>query len=304
MRRRHAIIPLLLLVSLSSRAKEPQKTTLFYALPQTVLSITVSTSQQHIYAGPYAGYAKSLLDMDVPQEDVTLHSLDGVRISYRQIADFAEGGSIRASESQAETMKKLDEAGFICLSPKGYATEAKTTLPQTGHRLSISPDKARASQMAQMVKEYREDRYNIATGNTDATYSGDAMRAALDELKIREDELLKYFTPSIGTSDAEVEFDCIPASPYTGAVKIEVFCFDPKLGVLPAGSPEGTPYHLEISTVPMAQTEDEVSDKKSDITISCRIPAECEVKLCCYDYVVCHLRVPIYQLGISKEINL
>lgn len=304
MKRRHAIIPLLLLISLSGKAKEPQGTTLFYALPKTVLSITVSTSQQHVYAGPYAGYAKSLLDMDVPQEDVTLHSIEEVRISYRQIADFAEGGSVIASEPQAEAMKKLDEAGFICLSPEGYTTEAKASLPQTEYRLSISPDKARASQMAQMIKEYREDRYNIVTGNTDATYSGDAMKAALDELRIREDKLLEYFTPSVGKSNAEVEFDCIPAAPYSGTIKVEAFCFDPKLGVLPAGSPEGTPYHLEISTVPMTQPEAEVSDKKSGITISCRIPAQCEVKLCCYDYVVCHLRVPIYQLGIRTEINL
>lgn len=51
-----------------------------------------------------------------------------------------------------------------------------------------------------MILSLRQQRINIITGNTDATFSGDALRAAVEEIGRLEEEYMSLFTGTVGTS--------------------------------------------------------------------------------------------------------
>ena len=51
-----------------------------YALPSTTLSIRVETRQESFFAGPYAAYAKKLLNIDVRMEDEVSTRIEAIRI--------------------------------------------------------------------------------------------------------------------------------------------------------------------------------------------------------------------------------
>ena len=122
-----------------------------------------------------------------------------------------------------------------------------------------------------------------------------------EELDKAEEKLLALFSPTVPSFGQSVSFDFIPSAQTSG--KIEAFCFSESLGVLPAGSPEGTPYYLEISTDANCVLNAARPDTSDGQTIYYCVPSVCNVKIYYYDHVVCHLRVPVYQLGVNEMMN-
>lgn len=74
-----------------------------------------------------------------------------------------------------------------------------------------SPEK-KAQEAAAMILSLRENRINIITGNTDATFSGDALRAAVEEIGRLEEEYMSLFTGTTATSLQQMSFDVVPES--------------------------------------------------------------------------------------------
>ncbi len=277
-----------------------------YSLPQSIITVSVRTTQQCITAGPYARYANSLLNISTIERDSTLFTISGITITCGSEPDQSKRYSVLLDENGQSAFSELAEKGLICT---GFpSSDAKVEISLPVHPVSpIVKDNSKktaekAAQAAENIRKYREDRYNILIGNTDATYSGEALGAAVSELNREESDLLAMFLPDIQTYTDTASFDFLlsPSLPR----RIEAFCFSPSLGVLPSGSPEGIPYYLDITVNSCAAAQSQATDKNSSARIRYRVPAICEIKLCCYDHVLCHVRVPIYQFGTEETINL
>lgn len=277
-----------------------------YSLPQSVVTVSVQTVQQRITAGPYARYANSLLGIQTIDRDSSLFTISGITITCGSEPDQSKRYSVLLDENGQARFSELAEKGLICTGCPSSDAKSEVTLPVTPVNPIVRDNSKKtaekAAQAAESIKKYREDRYNILIGNTDATYSGEALGAAVSELNREENELLAMFLPDIQTYTDTASFDFLlsPSLPR----RIEAFCFSPSLGVLPSGSPEGIPYYLDITVNGCTAAQAQAADKNSSARIRYRVPAICEIKLCCYDHVLCHVRVPVYQFGTEETINL
>ncbi len=297
----------LTLALIPANAGKPTRHQQIYSLPQSVVTVTIQTTQQSIIAGPYARYANSLLGISTIEKDSTIFTISGIEITTTSEPDQSKRYSVLLDESNESAFQALAENGLICLGTPSATANASVTLPvkpiDTKAVESTRKTAEKAAQAAEDIKKYREDRYNILIGNTDATYSGEALGAAIGELNREEAELTSLFLPTTQTDINSTTFDFLlsPSLPR----RIEAFCFSPSLGLLPSGSPEGIPYYLDITVSScIAASQSEAVSKDNSVRISYRVPAICEIKLCCYDHVLCHVRVPIYQFGTEETINL
>ena len=299
--------------------------TISYSLPQTVIVVELSTQKEEWHAGPYAAYAKELLGIESVPKDSTAYSISSVRIKSRTEADQSARYSLELTSGAEPVYLSMTGHGLLAGSSGSVSnakpqkqTIAQTQAPALGSRIWVSGDvKAEAKAAAKRIAELREARYNILTGNTDATYSGDALRAAVEELRRMEDELLLCFTGTYTTSTESRVFEVLPKTDETNQATVyEAFCLSQKDGIVPAGSIEGIPYYLEIDTEAVArieprQVEEEEPAKKSKKKkeepagptqyIIYRIPAICQVRLTDGDKTLTELRIPVYQLGIEEQ---
>lgn len=304
--KKYIITILLALTTLSPLyAKKEKGQQVIYCIPKTVITVTVESMEQDIKAGPYSHYSKSLLGIDYIEKDSTHFSISKISISASTEADHSKRYSINLTPEHRDEFRMLLDAGYICQSRESATHDISNAESFPVKEVSLEKNEKKsfesAKKAAAQIAKYREDRYDIVTGNTDATYSGEALRSAVEELNKAEEKLLALFSPTVHSFGQSVSFDFIPSAQTSG--KIEAFCFSESLGVLPAGSPEGTPYYLEISTDANCVLNAARPDTANGQTIYYCVPSVCNVKIYYYDHVVCHLRVPVYQLGVNEMLN-
>ena len=138
---------------------------------------------------------------------------------------------------------------------------------------------------------------SIITGDTDATYSGSAMGAALDEITRLEQEYLSLF---IGYSEYGTQtytFDLTPSKTRESQMYI-AFRFSETAGILPADNLSGRPIALEITPKDIASPMGEKKVKKTKVPVVVyRIPATCGIRVIDGKNVLMETRFPIYQFG-------
>lgn len=214
-------------------------------------------------------------------------------------------------------------AGAMASEATSNLTSAETTLYRTvrnesgGYdRVAVrqsqvvekSPEK-KAQEAAAMILSLRENRINIVTGNTDATFSGDALRAAVEEIGRLEEEYMRLFTGTTRTSLQTMSFDIIPASGTEEELTV-AFRISDAQGLLPADDISGRPVVMEIIPEDSDEfytdqviTESKTSkarakyeaDKRGSIYY--RIPAICTVRITDGQDLILKSRIPVYQKG-------
>ena len=162
----------------------------------------------------------------------------------------------------------------------------------------------RAAEAAEIILKARTERFNIATGNTDATFSGAALGAALYELNRVEQEYMVLFT---GYSQKDVQkgsFDVTPSATARDQRYIAFRLSDTE-GLVDGGNLSGRPFYLEFETVDVPDPTP-VSTKLNSKTrfVYYRIPAICSVRLKDGSDVLFQTRIPVYQLGRDMEYPL
>ena len=70
----------------------------------------------------------------------------------------------------------------------------------------------KAKEVADKIFEIRENKYKILVGDTDATYSGEAMKATIDALNKLEQDYLTLFTGYSEFGSQTASFEVIPTS--------------------------------------------------------------------------------------------
>ena len=214
------------------------------------------------------------------------------RFPVRTSGDFSDKGvtSNLSTESTTLYRNQKRESAYNKVSVQQNMVVEKT------------PEK-RAAETADMILKIRQQRFQIVTGDTDATYSGEAMGAAIDELTRLEQE---YMTLFVGYSEYQTQrmrFEVIPEADRESQMYI-AFRLSDDNGLVAADNLSGRPVVMEI--VPQTFAEPEVTaavdPKAAKAEVYYRIPAMCSVKLINSGDVIMQSRIPVYQLGRESSL--
>ncbi len=330
---------MLLPVTASAQKKADPEGYLTYSLPSTVISIDVEAVQEKFYAGPYAKYAEKYLGIKPRMKDENTVQLTQVRMTPLVEPDQTRRYSVDVKKRVEEaTLMKLASGGFVTFadakhgdqtvwrfpteekgdfSGKGVSsnlTSGSTTLYRKDdresayNRIAVQQDmviektlEQKAAETAAMILKLRKQRLQIVTGDTDATYSGEAMGAAIEELTRLENEYLTLFTGYSEKQPQHMTFEVIPDPAKENQMYV-AFRMSEAGGLVPADNLSGKPVVMEI--VPQAFAQPEVKDEKKskDVGVYYRIPAACTVKLLDGMDLIFQTRVPIYQLGQESSL--
>ena len=335
---------------------------LTYSLPSTVLVLEVEAVQQNFYAGPYAAYAEKYLGISVPQEDKQTYQLKSIKMTPYVEPDNSKRYSVNVPKGNLDaTFLKLSPMGLISFADAQMGGEVAWRFPMTGKgdfsdkgvssnltsesaTLYRNNDKnskynaslvqqdvvvaksleKKASEAAQKILDAREERYKIVIGDTDATYSGEALQAAIDELTRLEKEYLALF---VGYSESQVETARFEVLPQSGELqKYIAFRLSDSEGLVPANNLSGKPILLEIIPQEFAQTEVSKAEEaaaaeaqaqlettgkapkakapaeKRAAEVYYRLPAVCTINIKNGVELLLQTRVPVYQLGQESSL--
>lgn len=307
-----------------------------YSLPQTVLSLEVEAVRETFYAGPYAKYAEKYLGIKPRMKDENSVQLTELKMTPLVEADQNGRYSVNIKKGTLNpSVFSLSAAGLVTFSDaefgdasvwrfpvksegdfsgKGVSsnlTSEATTLYRNEkkesayNRVSVQQNmvvekslEQKAAETANTILDLRRQRLQIVTGDTDATYSGEAMGAAIEELTRLEQEYMTLFTGYSDYQTQKMRFDVIPEAGRENQMYI-AFRISDKSGLVPADDMSGKPVVMEI--VPQAIAQTELRNSASNV-IHYRIPAICTVKLKNGADLLLQSRIPVYQLGQESSL--
>lgn len=322
--------------NMSAQKKSDSEGLLTYSLPSTTIILEVEAEQESFFAGPYAEYAEKYLGIKVREKDETAFKITQIRMTPLLEADQSRRYSLNVKKGQLDgSFLKLSSTGLISFSDakfgeqpewrfpsegqggfsgKGVSsalTSESTTLYRSGDKaeiydkVSVEQDmlvekslEQRAAETAEMILKLRKQRLQIVTGDTDATYSGEAMGAAIAELTRLEDEYMKMF---VGVSDKHVQkmrFEVVPEQNRENQIYV-AFRMSDTAGLVPADNLSGKPVVMEIipQDFSIPEVSEDMEKSKKDILVRYRIPSICTVRLTDGMNLLLQSRIPIYQLG-------
>ena len=329
---------LLLSVSLSAQKTSDPQGSIAYCLPSTVINLEVEALREDFYAGPYAKYAEKYLGIKVRQKDETTYQLLQINMTPYVEADHSERYALSVEKGKIDaSFLKLSSAGLVSFSDAVAGGETQWRFPartsgdfsdkglssnltseatvlfkndrkeseynkvsvQQNMIVAKSPEK-KAAETAEMILDLRKQRLQIVTGDTDATYSGEAMAAAIDELTRLEKEYLTLFTGYTETQTQKMNFEVIPDAARESQRYI-AFRLSDTAGLVPADNLSGKPIVLELVPQEIAPVEAPAAESKKSPAVLAYylIPAVCSVKLIEGVDVLLQTRIPIYQLGVK-----
>lgn len=306
-----------------------QDGTVTYALPRTCITLEVEAVKETFFAGPYAKFSEKYLGVEARQEDGTSYQLQSVRMvpcveadpSVVLSAALPKGGvpdsffsltsqgliSIPAAASPKESewrFTSLVNSDFAGKEISSNLTSEAATLyrnvkeQSAYNKISVQQSmvveksaEAKAKETADMIFELRRTRVQIVTGDTDASFSGEAMAAALDEIDRLEKEYTSLFVGYSNFQTQKFNFDVIPQK---GTNMYIAFRLSETEGLLPAESASGRPYVLNVTA---AESLAPAAVSKSKTAVLYRIPAVCTVRLMDGATALFQTRVPVYQFG-------
>ena len=318
----------------SSGDSVPQEGT-SYALPRTVLRLEVEARQEVFHAGPYARYARKYLGVDARQADETTSQVTGVRLTALTEADPASRYLLPAGKSTPSFLR-LSTQGLVSLAGAGSqavqwrfpatapqedaakgltsnltsesatlyrrgASDGQTIAVQQQMVVEKSPD-ARAKETADIIFDLRKKKLQIVTGDTDATFSGEALGAAIAEIDRLEREYLAMFLGSSTFRNYTMYYDVLPKRDAKNQRYI-AFRLSDNEGLVPSDNVSGKPFILELIPEKLSGAAGDSRAAKGSL-IWYRIPTVCTVKLSEGASVLLQTRVPVYQLGVDNSLPL
>ena len=332
-----------------------------YSLPTTTLVLEVEAVQESFFAGPYAKYAEKYLGIKARQKDETTYQLSQIGITSYETADMGRRYLLPImSEAPDFSFMDLASVGLISFSDanvagdrvwdfpvtrtgdfsdKGVSSNLKseaTTLYRNDRKKSSKgkvsvqqsmvvekSQEQKAAEAAQMIVKLREQRLQIITGDTDATYSGEAMGAAVSELADMEEEYMSLFVGYSEYQTQRMTFDILPDKDRESQMYV-AFRMSDIAGLVPADNLTGKPMVLEIipDEIEVPETPEQIKAKEKTkakgkpvapkqvkidptvTTVKYLVPAQCTIKVKDGSNLLMQSRMLVYQLGILGEMPL
>lgn len=332
---------MVLTMTASAQKKSDPDGFLTYSLPSTTIVLEVEAVQEIFHVGPYAKYAEKYLGIRPRQKDEANFQITEIRMTPYIEADQSRRYTLNVKKGQIDaTFLKLSTAGLISFSDASFGeqsvwrftTDSRSDFGGKGvssnltsesatfyhndknsayDRLSVSQNMLvektldqRAAEAADMILKLRKQRLQIVTGDTDATYSGEAMGAAIAEMTRLEEEYMMLFIGYSETQTQKMRFEVVPQAEQPRQMYV-AFRLSDMAGLLPADNVSGKPILMEIipqSFAPVEVTEDDVKSKKKEVLAYYRIPAICTIRLMEGADLLLQSRMPVYQLGRETSI--
>ena len=269
--------------------------------PKTKLTFDVSAQLEQFYAGPYARYAQKYLGVEAKEEDSSKATLTSVVMKYGSDTD-ASGTSVWSKPGFAQSgfESRGVSANYTSEAATLFSAGAASRIVSQSVTVEKTPEQ-KAREAADMVFLLRRNRIQIITGDTDATYSGEAMKAAIDELAALEQEYLSLFLGYTITQEQKVTFELSPSSDAKDQIYV-IFRLSDQEGLLPAEEIGGKPYYLDIAPQEMAgaPAADPRAASRAKAVQTVRIPAICDLKVSDGVKTFRQSRIPVYQLGEDR----
>ncbi len=309
---------------------------LVYSLPATTLHLRVEAQYEDFVAGPYAKFASKYLGVNASEENYRKYKISSIELipyieadpsvniainlskSRNASANFLEminQGLIIWSDSYAGKNSKVNfsnmknEDLFTKSMTTSNLSNEQTTLYRTVQtatgveRVAVQQNQVtekslekRAQETASLIFRLRSKRLDIITGDTDATFSGDAMRAVIEEIGRLEQEALSLFLGKVSTGYQSASFDVVPNQSNERQMYI-AFRVSDDMGLLPASNISGRPVTLEL--IVDSTVKNPVSQQDSKGSVLYRKPVMANVKISDGQSTLLMSRVPIYQLGTT-----
>ena len=318
------------LASASAAFAQDAMGTVSYALPQTTITFEVEAVLESFHAGPYAKYAQKYLGVNARQEDQKTCVLSAVKMTPYIEADQSQRFYVTPDKG-AMSFLSLTSQGLVAVSDGSFGngsqwrfasqadgdfsdkgvssnlTSEATTLFRgvDGNRVGVQQNmvvqkslEQRAQEAAGMIFDLRKKRVQIVTGDTDATYSGEAMGAALAEIAALEKEYMSLF---IGYSDFQTQrmkCDVVPEKDRKSQTYV-AFRLSDTDGIVSPDNMSGRPYLLELAPQAISPASGKPAAVKGAVAVY-RIPAICSVKLTDGVNPILQDRVAVYQLGYES----
>lgn len=309
-----------------------------YSLPSTVFGLTVYAESESFVAGPYAKYAQKYLGVKARETDAVTYTLKSVSLTPYVEADYSKRYVVqmRAGDSMADFLK-MTAQGLVSVSDgvaakdevwrfSGMAdekvfgnsgissnlTEKTTTLyrsvktadgienvPVRQSQVVEKSLEKKAAEVASLIFNLRQKRMDIITGDTDATFDGEAMGAAIDEINRLEQSYIELFLGKSVKDMQEMRFDVVPEAGLDRQMVI-AFRFSEENGIVPVSDVSGRPVVVEITDAGTAENATEGNAGEVTSTrgyVNYRIPAVTNVRIMDGGKVLLETRVPVYQMG-------
>ncbi|MBQ8837711.1 MAG: DUF4831 family protein [Bacteroidales bacterium] len=305
-----------------------------YSLPMTAIVLDVEAQQEQFYAGPYAKYAEKYLGIRARQKDETVFRLSGISMTPLVEADQSRRYSIAVKKSAVDaSFLKLTSQGLVSMSDGNFGNPVQWRFPQelkgdfsdkgvssnltseattlyrnekketaysrVGVRQNMVVEKSleqKAAEAAQMIVRLREQKLQIVTGDTDATYSGEAMGAAIEEMTRLEKEYMSLFIGYSVYQSQSMRFEVIPSADRESQMYV-AFRISDSAGLVPADNLSGKPVIMEINPQEVAAPAVAGEGNLKTPLIHYMIPAICTVKVKDGSELLIQSRMPVYQLG-------
>lgn len=307
-----------------------------YSLPMTTITLDVEAVQETFYAGPYAKYAEKYLGIKPRMKDETTVQLTQIKMIPYVEADQNCRYSVNVKKGTLNpSVFSLSSAGLVTFADAKFADETVWRFPVKSegdfsgkgvssnltseattlyrnekkesayNRVSVQQNmvvektlEQKAAETAATILDLRRQRLQIVTGDTDATYSGEAMGAAIGELARLEQEYMTLFVGYSEYQTQQVRFDIVPEAGRENQMYI-AFRISDKSGLVPADDMTGRPVVMEIQ--PQAFEKVQAKAQKIEV-VHYRIPAVCTVKIKNGADLLLQSRVPVYQLGQESSL--
>ena len=307
---------------------------LTYSLPSTTIVVEVEAVQEKFYAGPYARYAEKYLGIKARQKNETTYQITMLNLKPLVEADQSRRYSIPVRKSAVDaTFLKLSSQGLISMADGTFGDATVWRFPKSGkgdfaergvssnlksesatlyrnqkteseyNRIAVQQNmvvektmEQKAAEAAEMIIRLREQRLQIVTGDTDATYSGEAMGAAIEEMTRLEKEYMSLFVGYSDFQEQKMSFDITPSAERESQMYV-AFRISDTAGLVPADNLSGKPVVMEI--IPQNVSDPQVGEEVKSKTplVHFLIPAVCTVRVKEGADILIQSRLPIYQLG-------
>ena len=308
-----------------------------YSLPSTTLVLKVTAQHESYQLGPYAQYAQKYLGIDVRQESGDFYQIKSIEMVPYVEADPEVSAAVNLQgRAGAANFLSMCSQGLVVLSDNYTGKGAQWRFPSqqngleflsagvsnidnittTLFKTSANADgvmekvpvmqqqavqkslEKKAEETADLIFKLRQKRIEIITGDTDATFSGEAMAATLAEITRMEQEYMGMFTGKSVFDEQQVLFDVVPKAANKKHIYI-AFRISDTQGLLHANNMQGRPIVVELAEdgEPIKPTDLAEASLNTKGRVAYRKPVTVVARVKDGQQVLVQTRVPVYQLG-------
>ncbi|MGM9805434.1 MAG: DUF4831 family protein [Candidatus Aphodosoma sp.] len=295
-----------------------------YALPQTVVDVTVTVRRTECRPGPFYKYAERYLALaDVVTEHSVRWSVGGICISSHPEADKSRLFEVAPDKKGVSGLVSLDGKGIIlgvnvdCLQVESEAqqydvktADGEPPVQSLGFDMSVLSEEAltatsmpkMAEFAARQIYRIRESRSAILAGETDHFPDGKALEAILRQYEEDERELIALFAGKKHVTEEQRTFHLTPKTDMKKHVLARISEAE---GLVAADDVIGIPVYIDVEGVcPDIPVDAEAKRKKHEPAgFAYIVPGYATVTVRTADRQLAGTRIPMPQFGYVARLS-